>query len=82
MALRRNDLAKIWVVEDILMPTNIQVARVSEYLVRLEDGAWKIWGHRSLAGPMLTHWIDLRTNLWPDELALKYGTNEDLRSLE
>jgi hypothetical protein len=81
MAPQRRDLAMAWIAEDIRMPTNIQVSRVSEYLIRLENGEWKIWGHRGVAGPMLTHWLDLRTSLWPDELALKYGTARDLQEL-
>lgn len=76
------DLAVGYVTEEIAVPIEIILKRLSVYLLKPENGQWRIYAHRGADGPRVHQWLGLRTILWPDQLEYKIqnpqATNEEL----
>lgn len=66
--LASDDLAAAWVSEEVEMPIDILVKRLSVFLLKPEDKTWKIYAHRGVDGPRIYKWLGLKTHLWPDQL--------------
>jgi hypothetical protein len=67
VTMAREDLAVGWVEELIEMPVETRVSRMGQYMLKPEEGQWRVWGYRALDGPRLESWVGLRTWRWPDD---------------
>ena len=82
VALAAEDLAVAWVDEQIEMPVAIRVVCLSQYLLKPEGGAWRIWGYRTFDGPRIRTWLGLNTCVWPDETAQEPGVAAETEALK
>lgn len=67
------DLAIAWVEETIQSPEAIRTVRMSEFVVREREGAWRLYSQRPLTANLVYSWLGQRTVLWPDEAAEAQG---------
>lgn len=70
------EIAAAWVSEDIAVPVGIRLKRLSVFLLKPEEGQWRIYAHRAVDGPRIYSWLGMKTTLWPDELQLADETSE------
>jgi len=57
-----------WVTEKIAVPVEIIEKRLAVYMLKKEDGRWRIYSMRGADGPRIYQWLGLKTTLWPDQL--------------
>ena len=68
IVLEDEGLAVGWVEEQIEVPDATELLCISQFLLKPEEGQWRIWGYRMMDGPRLRSWLGKRTCQWPDEL--------------